>query len=302
MSDRYSPAQGNWQKHPANPVLGGPAMGTCFDVQVVYAAGVYTMYFSWRPRRSLATATSRDGIRWSEPEIILGPRPESGWEDDINRGYVVRQGEIRHLWYAGQARGYSRIGYAVSRAGGPFERVGELPVMIPELPWEKESVYNPCVLFDPARKLFRMWYAGGETYEPNSLGYAESANGVTWHKSPLNPIFVHGDQPYDRNRVGACDIIPTDDYGYLMFYIGYQDIDTARICMAKSPDGLTRWQRAATNPILSPDPDRWDGSACYKPAVLWNPELEQWMLWYNGRHGLDEYIGLAIHSGRRLEF
>lgn len=302
MNHCYPASQGGWQKYTDNPVLGGPDIGTCFDVQVLEQPDGYIMYFSWRPHQSLAVATSPDGIHWSAPQIILSPRPESGWEDDINRGYVVRLDGEYHLWYAGQSRGYSRIGYARSSDGLHFERVQSAPVMIPQLPWEKESVYNPCVHFDAETGLFRMWYAGGETYEPNALGYAESTDGIDWRKHPVNPIFVHGKAPYDQARIGACDIHRTADYGYLMFYIGYEDIDTARICMAASPDGITRWRRAASNPILSPTNNAWDASACYKPSVIWSEKLQQWMLWYNGRNGSAEYIGLAIHPGRELEF
>src|SRR5579863_1180938 len=81
----------SWTKSPANPVLGGK-LGTCFDVCVVEDAGVYRMYFSWRPKKSVALVTSTDGIHWSEPEIVLSPNPHSDWESDINRPVVLKHG------------------------------------------------------------------------------------------------------------------------------------------------------------------------------------------------------------------
>jgi sucrose-6-phosphate hydrolase SacC (GH32 family) len=87
---------------------------------------------------------------------------------------------------------------------------------------------------------------------------------------------------------------------YVMFYIGYRDIDTANICVAKSPDGLTRWEKSRFNPLVVPTPDGWDAAACYKPSVLWDEKENRWMLWYNGRVGHDERIGLVLKTGREL--
>jgi hypothetical protein len=100
--------------------------------------------------------------------------------------------------------------------------------------------------------------------------------------------------------VGGCQVVKTDDMGYVMFYIGYADIHTACICAAHSPDGITRWERSGLNPLITPTPGGWDGDACYKPSFLWNAEKNQWMLWYNGRTGRVECIGLATRDDREL--
>ena len=106
-----------WEKFTGNPVLGSAELGTCFDVHVHRLENGFRMYFSWRPQRSLAFVESPDGVRWDAPRIILGPNPESGWEDNINRNCVVVRNGIHYMWYTGQARGFSRIGYAVSEDG-----------------------------------------------------------------------------------------------------------------------------------------------------------------------------------------
>ena len=85
-----------------------------------------------------------------------------------------------------------------------------------------------------------------------------------------------------------------------MFYIGYEDIDTARICVAKSQNGITEWKKCPLNPIISPDKDSWDADACYKPSVIWNEQEQKWMLWYNGRRGSDEFIGMAEIKRKNL--
>ena len=286
-----------------NPLLGGERLGTCFDVNVVRdGPAPWTMYFSWRPRKAIALVRSEDGFTWSqEPEICLESDPSSGWEDNINRSCTVFRDGLWHMWYTGQADGKSKIGYATSRDGVLFERVRREPVMVPERDWEKCSVMNPYVRWDAARGLWRMWYAAGETYEPNAIGYAESTDGVEWKKSRINPIFCAGKEPYDSARVGGCEVLKQPDGSYIMFYIGYEDIHTARICAATSPDGIRQWTRLASNPIVSPERDSWDGDACYKPSVVFEPDNSRWRLWYNGRLQRAEYVGMAEHPGVVLE-
>ena len=299
----YPPQSGGWTKYEGNPILGNEDLGTCFDIFVMEDLGEYRMYFSWRNRKSLAVTTSADGIHWSEPRIIMEPRLDSGWEDDLNRNCVVKRDGIYHMWYTGQANSHnSWIGYATSPDGYVWARQSKQPVLYPERPYEGASVMNPCVLWDEELGLWRMWYSAGETYEPNVLAYATSADGLHWDKLPANPVFVRGrDNPYEQERVGGCQIFKRDGWYYL-FYIGYEDIDTARICVARSPDGLTRWVRHPQNPIISPTEGSWDADACYKPHVVWQPEQQRWLLWYNGRRAAPEYIGLAIHEGYDLGF
>lgn len=107
--------EAGWVKYAGNPVLGGK-YGTCFDVAVLKEGETYRMWLSWRPKKSLALVESKDGMRWSEPSrIVLGPNPATGWEEDINRPVVVKRADGYHLWYTGQAKGRSAIGYATAR-------------------------------------------------------------------------------------------------------------------------------------------------------------------------------------------
>ena len=304
VGDKVEMNSGIWTKFEGNPILGGERLGTCFDVNVVTdGPAPWTMYFSWRPRKAIALVRSDDGFHWSqEPEICLEANPASGWEDNINRSCTVFRDGIWHLWYTGQANGASKIGYAVSRDGVRFERVRREPVLVPESDYEKLSVMNPYVRWDEARKLWRMWYAAGETYEPNVICYAESPDGIEWRKHPGNPIFGHGPRDsWDRDRVGGCEVHPLPDGSFAMFYIGYSDIDTARIGCAVSSDGVTGWRRLDANPLVAPDLGTWDASSTYKPSVVRDEKNDRWILFYNGRNGHPEYVGCAVHGGLDLE-
>ncbi len=277
-----------------NPIYGGGKLGTVFDVYVTKQDGKYRMDFSWRPEASLAVAFSDDGVHWSDPVITLAPDPTSGWEDRLNRNCVIFAEGKWKMFYTGQARGHSFIGIAESDDGLHFRRIRRDPVLFCERAWEGYSVMNPCVLYENG--VYRMWYAAGETYEPNVLAYAESKDGVNWVKSPINPIFVKGAKgSCEGDRVGGCQVLPHPTLGYLMFYIGYRDIDTACICAAASPDGVRGWKRFKLNPLVAPDGTGWDGEACYKPSMLY--ENGVWRVWYNGRTGHLEMVGMAEHEG-----
>ena len=178
--------------------------------------------------------------------------------------------------------------------------MSETPVLSPDLPWEKVAVMCPNVLWDEAAGLYRMWYSGGEQYEPDAIGYATSPDGLHWTKEPANPVFRPNPAAvWEQARVAGAQVLRFDNWFY-MFYIGYRDIDHAQIGVARSRDGVTNWQRNPRNPIVRPGQDAFDQDACYKPYAVFDGR--RWMLWYNGRHGWLEQIALATHEGADLGF
>ena len=299
LETRTGETSGGWVKSAANPVLGG-SLGTCFDVAVLKEGDKYRMWFSWRPEKCVALVESADGIHWGEPQLALGPNPDSDWEAEINRPVVVRCPDGYHLWYTGQARGRSWIGHATSRDGRAWMRASSKPVLSPDQPWEKGAVMCPHVEWDEFTKHFRMWYSGGEQGEPDAIGYATSPDGSIWTKLPANPVFrANPANAWEQHKVTACQVVRRGDWHY-MFYIGFQDGDHARIGLARSRDGIGGWERHPANPIISPGPGKWDHDACYKPFAVF--DNGQWLLWYNGRRGSVEQIGLVTHAGEDLGF
>jgi len=290
-----------WRKYEENPVLGGD-LGTCFDVSVLKEKNTYRMWFSWRPKRSIGLVESPDGTHWSKPEIVLGPNPSSAWEERVNRPAVIKHQKTYHMWYTGQSRSRSWIGYATSPDGRSWKRASDRPVLSPEEPWENVAVMCPHVLRDEKDKLFRMWYSAGEQYEPNAIGYATSADGLAWTKWPANPVLVANcDNGWEQHKVTGCQVIARGQW-HLMFYIGFRDEHHAQIGLARSRDGVTDWHRHPNNPIVFPVKGSWDGDACYKPFAIYEAEKDRWLLWYNGRKGSFEQIGLALHAGEDLGF
>lgn len=301
MRNPKSETRGGWRKYEKNHVLGG-RLGTCFDVAVLDEGDIYRMYFSWRPKNSIALVESTDGIHWGEPRIVLGPNSKSRWEGRVNRPAVIKHKNIYHMWYAGQSKKRSWIGYATSEDGVEWQRVSDKPVLSPEESWEGVAVMCPHVLWDQEKRLYRMWYSAGEQYEPNAIGYATSRDGLNWKKLPENPVFVADlNSEWERHKVTGCQVIREGDW-HLMFYIGFRDEHHAQIGVARSRDGVSNWQRHPRNPIISPGKGTWDEDACYKPFAVYEEEKGRWLLWYNGRRRGAEQIGLAIHQDRNLGF
>jgi predicted GH43/DUF377 family glycosyl hydrolase len=291
----------NWRKYVGNPVLGGD-LGTCFDVALLQEDGRCRMWFSWRPKESVALVESQDGVQWSTPEIALAPNPDTGWEGRINRPAVLRRAGVYHMWYTGQSPTQSWLGYATSPDGRTWTRRSARPVLSPERPWEGVAVMCPHVLWDEKTNQYRMWYSGGQQHEPNAIGYATSNDGINWTKYGGSPIFAADrGNPWEQHKVTACQVIPAGDW-HLMFYIGFRGENRAQIGLARSRDGITGWQRHPANPIIFPTAGAWDADACYKPFAIYDQPSDRWLLWYNGRKDDVEQIGLATHPGYDLGF
>jgi predicted GH43/DUF377 family glycosyl hydrolase len=180
-----------------------------------------------------------------------------------------------------------------------WQHVRDSPVLIADAPWEKKSVMNPSIIFDHPSQTYKMWYSAGNNFEPDAIGYATSKDGIAWIKHPGNPVFRASPDKsmWDCNRVAGMQVIANGEY-YYMFYIGYKDEHRAQIGLARSEDGVEAWQRYPSNPIVSPTEGAWDGHAVYKPFAVYNGTA--WLLWYNGRRGSSEAIGLVIHEGHNI--
>lgn len=285
---QFPPERGGWIKQGA---LNFEAVdGASFDPYVLIEDGI-KLYYSNRKANTIDLIESFDGISWSKPISVLKGEKTEKWDATINRASVLLHYGQYKMWYTGQLNGKSCIGYAVSTDGLHFIKKVENPVLIPEMEYEKNSVMNPCVLWNEKQQLFQMWYAAGDTYEPDNICYATSFDGMVWTKAlEYNPVLKKSENSYDSFKVGGCDVHIVDEK-YVMYYIGYQNIDVARICKAESNDGLV-WKRADDNPILSPSPKAWDCDAVYKPCVACYKGRSY--MWYNGRKKNIEKLGVAI--------
>lgn len=285
----YPEAATGWKKYEWNPVL-QDHNGSLFDPFVRRMDDGYIMCVSKRANHSLAFYESNNGIEWKRSYTVLERLPESTWEAKVNRACFLRRDGLWYLWYTGQNSNHSAIGLATSEDGHHFMRISKEPVLKPELPIEGVSVMNPCVIWDATSRQFRMWYAAGENYEPDVIMYAESTDGVLWKKRTEPVMKADQSWKYQQFKVGACDIAVMPNGSYKMVYIGYQNVDVARVCLASSKDGI-HWTLDSGNPIISPGKGKWDSDSVYKPSIEYTDDTIR--VWYNGRSHYTESIGLA---------
>lgn len=283
------PAENNgWRKIGDAPVYGDKSTSCVFDPFVLVENGKFIMIVSERLNHGIDRLESEDGIHWIKTATILSRIPDT-WQSIVNRATLVFHDGLWHMWYTGQFNNSACIGHTTSKDAISFPNTNE-PCLKAEMKAEGVSVMNPCVLWNERKNCFQMWYAAGEDYEPDVLFYAESNDGDKWvkHSEPvLTKLLSH---EWEKAKVGGCDVKLKVDGTYEMYYIGYQNVDVARICYATSEDGI-HWNREDNNLLIAPSKDRFDSDACYKPAVIeYNGKK---YMWYNGRHNNDEYIGLA---------
>ena len=283
-----------WKKHPESPIF-GRISGQWFDVCVLHKNNIYYMYASFRAARTVMRMTSTDGVHFDTPKQTLIPPADPLYH--YNRACVLISPQGEWLMYVTAQYNPPDLENATSeiilfKSKDGIEWDGTpIDVIKPDRPWEKNAVMCPHVLYDDTVCCYKMWYSGGEQYEPDAIGYAESADGIHWIKHKSNPIFsADANCAWERYKVTACQVIKSEE-GYRMFYTGFSDIDTASIGIAYSKDGIENWKRYSENPIIAPHETDWDRDACYKPFA-WQQQ-DGWKLWYNGRRASDEFICLA---------
>lgn len=281
----YPATSDGWMKN-ANPILGSAKSGSYFDPYVLSCGSKHYVYISRRKDNTVVRFEITDNMQLKN-EVVTLSGVKSSWEEAVNRACVVKVDSAYMMWYTGQFEGKSCIGVASSEDGIHFEKYAGNPVLVPEGRIERNSVMNPCVIFDERDNLYKMWFAAGETYEPDVICYATSQDGIHWDRHSVNPVLQRSNNEYDLKKVGGCDV-HFENGQFVMYYIGYHDVDTARICCAVSDDGIS-WSRIKQNPVVSPSPESWDAHAVYKPAYFRN-QSEEYIL-YNGRVDDLERIG-----------
>ena len=287
------PFQNNgWNKHGNRPVVGNKITGSIFDPYVLEYNNQFLMFASHRKDGTIVKFDSSDGVLWKDMKISLCGISGT-WEEAVNRCCVIFHDGKWKMWYTGQNKGISSIGYSESVDGICFKRIGTTPVLFATLKHECISVMNPCVIWNEEKNLFQMWYSAGEDYEPDVICYAESIDGISWNKWNNPVLCAERSREWEKYKVGGCSVLKDKIGNYKIYYIGYQNLDVARICEAVSENGIN-WNRSKNNLLLGPTRNSWDADATYKPSVL-QRDRKQYM-WYNGRNGYEEYIGLATRN------
>jgi predicted GH43/DUF377 family glycosyl hydrolase len=267
--------------------------------------GSLAMWYSTRGSlpSSIGLALDPTGIgdAWTRigSDPVLTPDPSGAFPaGGISRPSVLATPEGWRMWYSTTGDlgpdGVASIGTATSPDTIHWQ-AHERPVLSPSEPWEMQALQCPNVLYDASSSLFRLWYSGGDLYEPDAIGYATSTDGVNWTRHRDNPI-VSPSTGWEDYKLGSFQVRRVGDWHYAFYNAFQRDPFTSRIGMARSRDGVTDWEKHPDNPILAPgEPCSWNGAMVYKPTALWDDRRQRWDLWFNASMDLNghERIGHA---------
>jgi hypothetical protein len=266
--------------------------------------GSVRVYFAGRDERnrsivSWAEMTMGEAprvVRWAlRPALGLG---RLGCFDDngVTPSWLVEHDGRLYLYYIGWNQGstvrmHLVAGLAVSSDGGDaFERVQPVPILdrTPAEPYTLNTA--PCVLREGGR--WRLWYVSGVEWVHRDLPrynikYAESTDGVAWHRSGYVCIDFAGP---DETSLGRPCVV-NDGGRYRMWFSHKGPGREYRMGYAESADGLA-WERADADAGLDVSPDGWDSQMVCYPFVFRHGGV-QYML-YNGNDYGRDGAGLAV--------
>jgi hypothetical protein len=250
--------------------------------------------------RTRLTLSPTPNLAPLEPEPVLDLGVLGAFDDSgVVTSCLVPDGDRRLLYYTGWSRGvtvpfYLSIGVAVSRAGQPFSRMSDGPLL------DRNAVdpfltASPFVMRDGST--WRMWYVSGSQWIMLDTGprhyyhirYAQSVDGLNW----LRHGIVCVDYVTDRNEYAfGRPFVHKDDDGFRMWYSVRGD--RYIIGSADSADGL-EWQRNDDAGLL-PAADGWDSDMVAYPWLI-EHRGTRYML-YNGNGYGRTGIGLAVWEPR----
>ncbi len=228
----------SWIKYDGNPVL-DTSLPSTWDDYGVYRPAVlhdgvkfHMWYTGFGAVSQIGHATSDDGIVWLKDPANPVIEPGIGaleWDGGgaYSPSAVFAEG-IYRIWYTGYcSRTGTTIGYAESPDGTAWTKYPGNPVIeAANKGWEGSDVYAPSVVFDGAE--YHLWYVAWRTDFPllkmgfSRIGYATSANGLSWTKYVKNPVVKPGWGIFTRwdGRGVSYPSVILDGDQFKMWFVG----------------------------------------------------------------------------------
>lgn len=252
---------------------------------------------SWIARAELDLGGECPRVVAVDPEPVLRPGALGAFDDaGVTPSCLVRRGEDAHLYYTGWSRAVSvpfhlAIGLAVSRSGGPFERVSQAPVL-GRTAADPLMTASPHVLADGYGG-WRMWYVSCVRWTREAEGvrhhyhlrHATSEDGIVWQTDGYVCVDFADEREYAFSR--PC--VLRGDGGYEMWFSVRGD--AYRLGYARSGDGLT-WERRDADAGLTPSETGWDAEMVAYPHVV--EHAGRRLLLYNGNGYGASGVGSAV--------
>jgi predicted GH43/DUF377 family glycosyl hydrolase len=223
------------------------------------------------------------------PVLTAGSEP---WEaGGVLHIAVCQVGKTFYMFYTGLEKpgyAYRSIGLATSQDGIIWQRKSSRPVLSKGRPgsFDDVHVHMPSVIYDAASKKFKMWYSGYQNNRGNTIGFAESTDGLRWIKKG-QVLNFGASKTFDSGSLREPSVIyDPKNKRYKLWYNGtLPNQHYGPTGYAISKDGI-KWKRVTA---INQDERRFIGIH----IVLYGN-------CYHGWYGTGSDIGYAIsHDGIR---
>ena len=186
------------------------------------------------------------------------------WDKQMReRGYIIREDNIYHLWYTGYEKndGNRSLGYATSTDGISFSRHPQNPVH------EANWVEDMCVV--KSKDNYYMFAEG----KGDSAHLLISKDKIHWQEKGQLDIRQTNGQPISKGAFGTPEVIIDKGVWYLFY-----ERDDRGIWLATSKDH-TIWTNVQDDPVIKMGPDLYD-----QFAVAMNQVIKYKGLYYGYYH------------------
>lgn len=240
-------------KSGSNPILTKGSGGQWNETGVDYPFVIYDAdaslwkmwYVGWNGAGTYAIgyATSSDGISWNPYGSSAILSPDTAWEGSIVMSpCVLRLNSTTYkMLYTGNnpAPPGAQTGLATSSDGISWSKYGSNPVLIkgPASSWDEYSTHGVRTLkYDSGRALYEILYCGkpNDTNKYSSIGYANSADLITWNKSSLNPTLVVT-KTWESHEMENASILLLNYLNYVYYDTWYGSPSTIGLAIFGSP-------------------------------------------------------------------
>ena len=281
-----APAEPLCAKFQETPVL-SPGSPGAWDSQaigrqsVIYNGSYYLMWYNAIPSLEIGFAYSTDGVHWTKGQgPVLTRGPSGSWDGGgVDGASVVWNGTDYLMYYSGSNGTFvDGVGLAVSKDGIAWARYPGNPVVQGTAgTFDGYFVRYPDVLLDDGQ--YHMWYTARSSPSLNdSIGYATSADGLHWTRSPVNPVITAHSSDRSIYLGARYPSVAKVGSTYLMVFLLTNLSDD--ISYATSQDG-EHWN-VSDSVLLSNtnSTSDWDFIPYY-PSLIVNQSTV--LLWYSGK-------------------
>ena len=229
-----------------------------YEPSILYEDGTYKMWYRGRgtaKRGKIGYAESIDGVTWTNRQVVHSHG--SGYKTFAAGPCVVKDGSeykmFHYEYYIQRAGEWSHYIPLITSSNG-INWGNEQTVLTGtgiDYNWEARDVHSPSVIKEAG--MYTMWYCATEwhhpheDYHPNSIGRAESADGINW---------INRTQVWEQSGPGDYIIysphVVKDATGvYSMYYASYVEGGTPEwvIERVQSIDGIN-WDWTDSELIL----------------------------------------------------